>query len=196
MGKMGKRRTTTDPTGDDDDGDGAEGAAEESSGRQVSPLVADRVRAWELYLRGMSKAAIARELKRDRGTVAGWIQADYVDLERERVVKRQRDLLGAIARLRNVQRAAWADHDADDERERAVLAAAIPGTRYQSQRSQYLRVVMDAEREIARLCGLYEAGVLSEGTVVFRLERLSYDAVTGFSAPNPNDGSVSADHAE
>ena len=44
--------------------------------------------------------------------------------------------------------------------------------RYQSQRSQYLRVILEVEREIARLCGLYESGGSFDGAVVFRIERV------------------------
>ena len=50
---------------------------------------------------------------------------------------------------------------------------------YQSQRSQYLRVILDAEREIARLCGLYEAGVAVDGAVVFHIERVGSENIGG-----------------
>jgi hypothetical protein len=67
----------------------------------------------------------------------------------------------AVARLRLVQAQAWADHDADEARERLVLGLVARGqadrARYQSQWAQYLRVVLEAEKEIARLDGLCEA---------------------------------------
>ncbi len=50
--------------------------------------------------------------------------------------------------------------------------------RYQSQRSQYLRVILEVERDIARLCRLYESGGSFEGAVVFRLERVSYEGAS------------------
>ena len=41
--------------------------------------------------------------------------------------------------------------------------------RYQSQRSRYLRIILDAEKEIARLEGLYESRADGGGEVVFRV---------------------------
>lgn len=78
------------------------------------------------------------------------------------------------------------NHEGDGEREEDAQSAKEEGRDgrgergsaggrviawFQSQRSHYLRVILDAEREIARLMGLYESGWSYEGAVVFRIER-------------------------
>lgn len=182
--------------------------AQEASMRQDASLVDARARVWELHVRGVSRVRIAREVGVHRQTVGRWLATEYAALEREGKVKREQELTMAVARLRHIQQQAWEDHDADDERERVVLAPVIGEgdgeredreasakkakreerssegrgerdsagrgmARYQSQRAQYLRVILDAEREIARLLGLYEKAGATEGTVVFRLERVA-----------------------
>jgi hypothetical protein len=99
--------------------------------------------------------------------------------------------------MRRLQEQAWDDHDADDEREQAVLALSLPDAhaahvahaaqkdvkpsnvtvRYQSQRSQYLRVILDAEKEIARLEGLYESVLDIEGAVGFVVVKRAADHI-------------------
>lgn len=53
--------------------------------------------------------------------------------------------------------------------------------RYQPQRSQYLLwTILEAEGEIARLCGLYESGGASlDGAMVFRIERVGGELGAG-----------------
>ena len=130
------------------------------------------MRVWELHLRGLPRTRIAEQVGLHRVTVGRYIAACLREIGAEQRQQREQMLAAAVARMRAVQQQAWADHDADDERERSVLERGVQGTRYQSQRSQYLRIVLDAEREIARLCGLYEAGVALDGAVVFRIERV------------------------
>ncbi len=133
---------------------------------------------WELHLRGWSRAHIARETGLTARTVTRIVKRQYVDVGYNREATLEEKLTAAIERMRHVQRQAWADHDEDAEHERQVLAAMGVGAapaggdgaekweigpvRYQSQRAQYLRVILDAEREIARLQGLYE-GLLGAG---------------------------------
>ena len=134
-----------------------------------------RARVWELHLRGVTKARIGEMVGLHRNTVARYLAAMYRELGAERKGMMERKLLGAVARMRRVQEQAWLNHDADDERERAVLfgEAVKRGARYQSQRCQYLRVILEAEKEIARLEGLYEALGDDGGEVVFRIVRVS-----------------------
>lgn len=173
----------------------AQRAVEQVNAPPYTPVPALRERAWELHLRGMPKARIARELGLDRGTVSRYIQACYAEVNSDGKASARRRLAGAIARMRRIQEQAWSDHDADDERERAVLGAVLGAVlsgeaeghgeqpksrsmvRYQSQRSQYLRLALDAEKEIARLEGLYEASGDESGAVVFRIERLAAGVV-------------------
>lgn len=56
--------------------------------------------------------------------------------------------------------------------------------RYQSQRSQYLRIILDAEKEIARLEGLYEGLLDVEGGAVFSIRKLAPSDVATLSARN------------
>jgi hypothetical protein len=137
-----------------------------------------------MYLNGTPRVRIARALGLDRETVSRYIRACYAEVGDERRMTLARKLDGAVARWRRVQEQAWADHDADDERERRALEEALArladgakgstkakarAARYQSQRSRYLRVILDAEKEIARLEGLYESRADGGGEVVFRV---------------------------
>lgn len=155
-----------------------------------------RARAWEMHLRGIPKTRIAQALSLDRGTVARIITACYAEVASDQKFNPARKLGEAVQRMRRLQEQAWVDHDADDEREQAVLAlASSPDgenggesesepdgnkpegrkrgresnvtVRYQSQRSQYLRLILDAEKEIARLEGLYDSLLDVEGAVGF-----------------------------
>ena len=152
-----------------------DGDADIVSGQQEPSLADLRTRVWELHLRGLPRTRIAEQVGLNRQTVGRYIAACLREMGAEQREQREQMLASAVARMRRVQEQAWADHDADDEREVGVLRRAVPGSRYQSQRGQYLRVILDAEREIARLRGLYEAGLAVDGAVVFRLERVPED---------------------
>lgn len=178
MGKQGSARSDGElPRETESETDTTAGAGSAAArGEQEAALANVRSRVWELHLRGMPRARIAEQVGLHRVTVGRYIAACLREqMGAEQRQKREQMLAAAVARMRAVQQQAWADHDADDERERAVLErVGVPGgvTRYQSQRAQYLRVVLDAEREIARLVGLYEVSV-DEGVVVFRIERVA-----------------------
>ncbi len=131
-----------------------------------------RERVWELHLRGVHKGEIAVQVGLHRNTVGRYIADCYREFGAERRARLKRKLESAVAHMQYVQRQAWVDHDADDARERAVLAASTPGVRYQSQRSAYLRLALDAEKEIARLEGLYADEVSDAVAIVFRIERV------------------------
>lgn len=131
-----------------------------------------REEVWTLHLRGMTKVRIAAEVGIHRETVARLINDCYREFGKERRARLKRKLDAAVAKMQHIQQQAWADHDADDEREQAVLEAAAPGVRYQSQRSSYLRLALDAEKEIARLEGLYADDVSDLTAVLFSVERV------------------------
>lgn len=175
-------------------------ANQEQAGVQQSPAEMARTRVWELHLRGLPKVRIAAAVNLDRGTVAKIINQSYAEVAAERKVSNARKLNEAVSRWRRLQEQAWADHDADDEREQSVLALAIaqvdhlsdrkeartssPTIRFQSQRSQYLRIILDAEKEIARLEGLYEGIFDGDAGAVFRIQKLSQDDVVRLSGAN------------
>lgn len=153
-------------------------AHEPSVEPSVEPSRDKRDVVWTLHLRGVPKTQIAREVDLHRDTVSKLINECYREFGPERRARLGRKLDAAVARIRAVQQRAWADHDADDERERAVLEAAVPGTRYQSQRASYLRLALDAEKEIARLEGLYAEEATELTAVLFSVERVVVGVIT------------------
>jgi hypothetical protein len=187
---------------------------------QQSPAEIARTRVWELHLRGLPKVRIAAEVNLDRGTVAKIINESYKEVAAERKVSNARKLNEAVARWRRLQEQAWNDHDADDERERQVLALGSGGQqsqqsqplsaemkdgmdarpsnvsiRFQSQRSQYLRIILDAEKEIARLEGLYENILDVDGAVGFVVVKREQPSQS--DSPNSQSGQIatSATHS-
>ncbi len=117
----------------------------------------DLARMWEMFLRGVPKTRIAEALGIERHTVARHLSAMYREVAEERKISNARKLDMAVARMRCVEVQAWADHDADDG----------------GQRSRYLRVILEVEKAIARLEGLYDvAPDDGGGEVVFTLRRL------------------------
>jgi hypothetical protein len=134
-----------------------------------------REQVWTLHLRGVSMRQIALRLTLNRKVVARLLGECEREFAAERRARLKRKLEGTIARMRHVQSQAWDDHDADDEREQASIKVSSEGAsdvRFQSQRSQYLRVALDAEKEIARLEGLYADDVSDLVAVLFSVERV------------------------
>lgn len=185
---------------------------------QQTPAEMARARVWELHLRGIPKVRIAQSVNLDRGTVAKLIAACYAEIADERKQDARRKLDGAIQRMRLVQEQAWNDHDADDERECQVLALSCASVaendavadddqqrrksrdssvsiRYQSQRSQYLRIILDAEKEIARLEGLYEGLLDVEGGIAVTFIKLTDDEVQRHRARQNAQGGLLASSA-
>jgi len=155
--------------------------------RQTSSDGDVRARVWELHLRCVPKSRIGQVVGLDRHTVGKIVAQGYREVGADRKEEQKRKLESAIVRMRRIAEQAWNDHDADDERERSVLALMLDAgmesdeegnaskgrsmVRYQSQRSQYLRVMLDAEKEVARLEGLYEGLSEDVGAVVFKFVR-------------------------
>jgi hypothetical protein len=131
-----------------------------------------REQVWSLHLRGVQKTQIAAQVDLNRDTVAKLINECYREFGKERRARLRRKLDAAVAKMQHIQEQAWANHDADDERERYVLEHGEAGARYGSQRSQYLRIALDAEKEIARLEGLYADDVSDLTAVLFSVERV------------------------
>ena len=180
-----------------------------------------RARIWEMHLRGIPKTRIAAEFSLARATVARVISACYAEVADEHKQQTARKLGEAVQRMRLVQEQAWNDHDADDERERQVLALSIAqatpqaadasddsdaksrhnsapsavSIRYQSQRSQYLRIILDAEKEIARLEGLYEGLLDVDAGIAVTFIKLTDDEVQRHRARQNAQGGLLASSA-
>jgi hypothetical protein len=121
---------------------------------QQFPAESYRARVWEMHLRGIPKTQIAAAVGINRETVARIVRKCYAEIASDQKFSPARTLGEAVARMRLVQEQAWADHDADD-----------------GQRWRYLRIILDVEREIARLEGLYEVGMGVESEVVFSIRK-------------------------
>jgi hypothetical protein len=122
------------------------------------PAESYRAQVWELHLRGVPKQRIAEMVGHNRETVARIIGRCYAEIAPEQQVSVARKLGEAVARMRRVQEQAWENHDSD-----AMV----------SQRSKLLRIILDAEKEIARLEGLYEGMVDLEAGVTVTFVKLS-----------------------
>lgn len=165
--------------------------------------------AWEMHVRGENITAIAAKVELDRDTVRRLLQEHYRQISSDRKAESRRKLDLAVARLRRIQAQAWTDHDEDDAREQHVLrtfsaqdededegkkprrrAESGGVARFQSQRAAYLRVILDAEREVARLEGLYDGVGDAQGAILVRIERVG-GATTVLGQPE-----VVADDAE
>ena len=132
-----------------------EQARNQASMYQHAPEMA-LARMWEMYLRGVPKTRIAEALGIERHTVARHLRAMYREVAEERKISNARKLDMAVARMRLVEVQACADHDADDG----------------SQRSQYLRLILEVEKAIARLEGLYDVALDDGGgEVAFTIRR-------------------------
>jgi hypothetical protein len=192
---------------------------QQADGR-ILPSESQRARVWELHLRGIPKTRIARTVGIHYETVRKIIRSCYGEIAEERKLTTARKLDGAVARWRLVQEQAWLDHDEDDARERLVLEMSLVGgnlvelakdagvesagapagsrkprdsnapVRFQSQRSQYLRIILDAEKEIARLEGLYEGILDVDGAVGFVVVRR--DQSSQSDSPSGQSGQIAS----
>jgi hypothetical protein len=120
-----------------------------------------REQVWTLHLRGRSQRQIALRLTLNRKVVARLLGECEREFAAERRARLKRKLENSIARMRHIQSQAWDDHDADDE-----------NGQEHSQKSLHLRLALDAEKEIARLEGLYADDVSDLVAVLFSVERV------------------------
>lgn len=131
-------------------------AAQEHASKQAAQQAGDdqREQVWTLHLRGLSMRQIALRLDLNRKTVARLLNECYREFGAERRARLKHKLDGAVAHMRHIQTQAWDDHDADDG----------------AQKSAHLRVALDAEKEVARLEGLYADDVSDLAAVLFSVE--------------------------
>ena len=102
-------------------------------------------RAFTLYCQGMRVTAIALTLAVSETTIRRWLRARLETLAHEERAERAEQLLRAIESQRAIASAAWRAY----ERERA----AEEPDRHEGAR--YLSIALAAQREVARLQGLY-----------------------------------------
>lgn len=136
-------------------------AAQEHAAKQAVQQAGEaggdqREQVWTLHLRGLSMRQIALRLDLNRKTVARLLNECYREFGAERRARLKHKLDGAVAHMRHIQTQAWDDHDADDG----------------AQKSAHLRVALDAEKEVARLEGLYADDVSDLAAVLFSVERV------------------------
>lgn len=102
-------------------------------------------RAFTLYCQGMRVAEIAVTLAFSDTTIRRWLRARLDTLANEERAERAEQLLRAIESQRSIASAAWRAY----ERERNENEP----DRHEGAR--YLSIAMSAQREVARLQGLY-----------------------------------------
>lgn len=102
-------------------------------------------RAFTLYCQGMRVAEIAVTLAFSDTTIRRWLRARLDTLANEERAERAEQLLRAIESQRSIASAAWRAYERErneDEPDR-------------HEGARYLSIAMSAQREVARLQGLY-----------------------------------------
>ncbi len=110
-----------------------------------------RERAFSLSLQGMRPRAIAFQLGVGETTVRRWLRAMLATLAEEDTAGRAARLAQAIESQRAIARAAWEGY----EREQAALREG-DGNASASSSTRFLALTLAAQREVARLQGLYQ----------------------------------------
>jgi transposase len=102
-------------------------------------------RAFTLYCQGMRVAEIALTLAVSETTIRRWLRARLETLAQEERAERAEQLLRAIESQRSIASAAWRAYERErneDEPDR-------------HEGARYLSIALAAQREVARLQGLY-----------------------------------------
>lgn len=160
-------------------------AAQEHAAKQAVQQAGEaggdqREQVWTLHLRGLSMRQIALRLDLNRKTVARLLNECYREFGAERRARLKHKLDGAVAHMRHIQTQAWDDHDADDG----------------AQKSAHLRVALDAEKEVARLEGLYADDVSDLAAVLFSVERIVGGVVVRSGVRRQSGGALAASERE
>ncbi len=116
------------------------------SGNELDELEHSREeRAFTLYCQGMRVAEIAVTLAVSETTIRRWLRARLETLAQEERAERAEQLLRAIESQRSIASAAWRAYEQvrnDEEPDR-------------HEGARYLSIALAAQREVARLQGLY-----------------------------------------
>ncbi|HEY7341625.1 MAG TPA: helix-turn-helix domain-containing protein [Ktedonobacterales bacterium] len=102
-------------------------------------------RAFTLYCQGMRVAEIAVTLAVSETTIRRWLRARLETLAQEERAERAEQLLRAIESQRSIASAAWRAYE-------QVRNDAEPD---RHEGARYLSIALAAQREVARLQGLY-----------------------------------------
>lgn len=102
-------------------------------------------RAFTLYCQGMRVAEIAVTLAVSETTIRRWLRAQLETLAQEERAERAEQLLRAIESQRSIASAAWRAYE-------QVRNAEEPD---RHEGARYLSIALAAQREVARLQGLY-----------------------------------------
>ena len=102
-------------------------------------------RAFTLYCQGMRVAEIAVTLAVSETTIRRWLRARLETLAQEERAERAEQLLRAIESQRSIASAAWRAYE-------QVRNAEEPD---RHEGARYLSIALAAQREVARLQGLY-----------------------------------------
>lgn len=102
-------------------------------------------RAFTLYCQGMRVAEIAVTLAVSETTIRRWLRARLDTLANEERAERAEQLLRAIESQRSIASAAW----------RAYERARNEDEPDRHEGARYLSIALSAQREVARLQGLY-----------------------------------------
>lgn len=156
-----RRRAATGQSGTGDDLPTSAVAVDAPTSVPVSTLVPIEDHAWQLHLRGYSYRDIARQLKLDKDTVNAYVKRIAKETAPARREKRQEWLRQAVSRLQNVQAHAWDYFDRSSD-----ISA--------------LNTITNAEKEIARLRGLYDTATEDAGAggVLITISRRGAVSVT------------------
>src|SRR5579859_5096730 len=130
-------------------------------------------RAFTLHCEGLRSPAIAAELGVPERTIRAWIAADLKALAVERRATRSEQLLIAVERQHSLTVAAWQQFDIEAAARHALLDAALdpshssdPSARAHPHfpastlAPRYLNLILQANKEINRLLGLYQLAKL------------------------------------
>jgi len=146
-----------------------------TSGNNLDELEHSREeRAFTLYCQGMRVAEIAVTLAVSETTIRRWLRARLETLAQEERAERAEQLLRAIESQRSIASAAWRAYEQvrnDEEPDR-------------HEGARYLSIALAAQREVARLQGLY-----------YRIGREPAPAPVDITVTRrPEDGSASPDN--
>ena len=132
-------------------------------------------RAFTLYCQGMRVAEIALTLAMSETTIRRWLRAQLETLAQEERAERAEQLLRAIESQRSIASAAWQAYERErneDEPDR-------------HEGARYLSIALAAQREVARLQGLYYRIGREPAPVRITLTRRPDDAAHPKQAPEP-----------
>jgi transposase len=130
-------------------------------------------RAFTLYCQGMRVAEIAVTLAVSETTIRRWLRARLETLAQEERAERAEQLLCAIESQRSIASAAWRGYERERNEEKPDRHEGV----------RYLSIALAAQREVARLQGLYYRIGREPSPVNITLTRRPDDAAASEQPP-------------